>query len=210
MDILNLWLIRHGETDWNDERRIQGQSDNGLSARGVRQAQRLGARLADTRFDHLFCSDLARTRQTAEIAFPQRCFTFDARLREIGRGMLEGKTEAEMTLEEKSVYEAMRRDRLHVRPNGGENFEDVRVRVDLWLDAAPKRGRVLVVTHGGIIHTFLRRMLDHADARDFATENTGITELVLGKAHSFIQRVNDCAHLEGQDELRPSAAPSNG
>ena len=68
--VLELWLIRHGETDWNRERRIQGQRQNPLSALGIKQARRLGLRLEAETFDKVYSSDLKRALQTAQLAVP--------------------------------------------------------------------------------------------------------------------------------------------
>lgn len=204
MRALELWLIRHGETDWNRERRTQGQSGNALSALGVRQAQRLGARLAGTPFDHAYCSDLRRAVQTAEIAFPGRAFTLEPRLREISSGVFEGRTAAELSPEERQLREEIARDRLNLRPEGGESYRDVQQRLEAWLASLPASGRLLVVTHGGIVHTLLRRALGYAASWDFSVDNAGITELHLNGRTTLIVRVNDCAHLEGTPELRPA------
>lgn len=208
MKALELWLVRHGETDWNRERRTQGHSQNVLSALGVRQARRLAARLEAEVFSRVYCSDLRRAVQTAELLFPGRQLELDPRLREISRGVLEGKTEAELSTAERKLREEMIRDRLHFRPEGGENFRDVLARVKGWLADLPEQGRVLAVTHGGVIHTLLRVALGHAESwsSHFTIENTSVTELRFEGESSVVVRVNDHAHLEGSLDLRPTAS----
>ncbi len=67
---MDLHLIRHGQTDWNEERRVQGQSDSRLTQLGREQAIELGQRIQLVEFDKVFCSSSFRTRQTAANLFP--------------------------------------------------------------------------------------------------------------------------------------------
>ena len=81
--MLQVYLVRHGETQWNAERRIQGQSDSPLTAKGEHQAWQVGERAKTLGITHIIASDLGRTRRTAEI-IAEACgceITFDARLR---------------------------------------------------------------------------------------------------------------------------------
>ena len=96
---MDVWLVRHGETFANFERIIQGHQGGELTPKGIEQAQKIGLRLKDERFDLVCVSDLNRTRQTwAEISIKQNHrhseennnLRFDARLREKGGGVLEG------------------------------------------------------------------------------------------------------------------------
>lgn len=205
-DILELWLIRHGETDWNAERRIQGQQHNPLSELGVRQAQALGARLAGETFDTLYCSDLKRAVQTAELVFPGRAPVFDTRLREIARGELEGLLGAELVGEQRDVYAAMQRDLLNVRPPGGENYRDLTARAAPWLESLPKSGKVVAVTHGGVIYALLHHIVGVSGVQSwrFTASNTGVTRLRLSGEQMRIVSVNDTAHLEANPlEAKP-------
>ncbi len=83
-------FIRHGETQWNAERRIQGQSDSPLTAKGEQQAMQVATRAKELGITHIISSDLGRTRRTAEI-IAQACgcdIIFDSRLRELNMGVL--------------------------------------------------------------------------------------------------------------------------
>lgn len=201
--MLELWLVRHGETLWNRERRIQGQSRNPLSEKGIKQARRLGVRLLEEAFDTVYASDLPRALQTAHLALPGAEITQDTRLREVSRGVLEGKIDAELSPEEVRVREEMRRDRYGYRPERGENFADVAARVQAWLDDLPKESRVVTFTHGGVIHTTLRLVLETPGptAWDFAVNNASITRFYFHSGRVTIGGVNDHAHLAGREDL---------
>ena len=134
-----LLLVRHGETDWNAEGRLQGHTDRPLSYFGRRQAQQLAEELDGEELEAIYSSDLARARETAEIAGRKLGLpiVLDPDLREKDWGTWEGLTAAE-------------RDRVEFV---GESTEAHRDRI---LDALrriserhPGDGRVLVVTHGG-------------------------------------------------------------
>ncbi|MCO5174327.1 MAG: histidine phosphatase family protein [Trueperaceae bacterium] len=197
--MLELWLIRHGETDWNREGRVQGRSDNALNDLGRAQARALGARLAATAFDRVYASDLSRAVETARLVFPGRAPELDARLREMAGGVLEGKTVAEMSESELRVRALRGSGRVDVRPEGGESYEDVMVRVRDWLGELPGQGRVACVTHGGVIHTVLKVAFGHvAGAPGGPTiliANASVSVVRLG-AWTVVERVNDHAHLE--------------
>jgi broad specificity phosphatase PhoE len=150
-----LWLIRHGQTDWNVEGRYQGQSDVPLNATGLDQAAALAASLDGQHFDALYSSDLARAYQTAEViaAHTGLPVQTDPRLREINQGDWQGRTLDEI----KGIYNEgtqARRvtiDPVTARAPGGESVWEVSQRMAQAADDIARRypaGRVLVVGHG--------------------------------------------------------------
>ncbi|MGH2821256.1 MAG: histidine phosphatase family protein [Actinomycetota bacterium] len=137
-----LWLIRHGATEWSIARRHTGRTDIDLVDEGARQARRLGERLREERFDAVFSSPLIRARRTARLAG----FT-DA---EVDRGLLEW---------DYGDYEGLTGDDIRAgRPGwdlwtdgcpGGESPQQVFTRADAFLERADRLGgRVLVFGHG--------------------------------------------------------------
>ena len=133
-----LLLVRHGETDWNSEGRLQGHTDRPLSYFGRRQAQQLAEELDGEELEAIYSSDLARARETAEIVGRKLGLptVLDPDLREKDWGTWEGLTAAE-------------RDRVEFV---GESTEAHQERILRALRRIAKRhpgGRVLVVTHGG-------------------------------------------------------------
>lgn len=139
-----LLFVRHGETDWNVERRWQGHADQPLNETGRAQARELAASLADRPIDVIYTSDLARAHETAMIVGEQlgRSVLIDPRLREVDVGDWSGRLATDIDA-----------DGL-TRWNGGETYHQMGERVvaavvDL---AARHPGKtVLIVTHGGVI-----------------------------------------------------------
>ncbi len=124
--MLQVYLVRHGETQWNAERRIQGQSDSPLTAHGERQAGRW-ASARTLGITHIITSDLGRTRRTAEI-IAEACgcsVIADARLRELDMGVLEKRHIDSLSEEE----EGWRRQLVNGTPDGripqGESMQEL-------------------------------------------------------------------------------------
>jgi broad specificity phosphatase PhoE len=149
-----LLLARHGETDWNRERRWQGHAEIELNETGRAQARALAGELAADPPSAVYTSDLSRSRETAEIVAQAigLPFTIDPRLREVDVGEWSGLTwpEVEMRFPEG----ARRRLAGGTGWDHGEAFEAMADRVTaalLEIAAAHEGERVLVVTHGGPI-----------------------------------------------------------
>lgn len=209
---LEIWFIRHGQTDWNIERRIQGATDRELNETGRRQAQLLGERLKGLGFDAVWSSDLKRARETAEIAFPGRVISVDERLREMHAGEHEGIVIAELSAEAAAVRAALTGGDSAAAPPGGESYRDVIGRVRAWLRELPASGRVAAVVHGGVIQAAVRLVLGQEagwrNGPGLSTANTGITELRVGPAGYTLVRLNDHAHLESPGARASGAAES--
>ncbi|WP_336282957.1 2,3-diphosphoglycerate-dependent phosphoglycerate mutase GpmB [Cronobacter dublinensis] len=151
--MLQVYLVRHGETQWNAERRIQGQSDSPLTEKGEHQAMQVAQRAKALGITHIISSDLGRTRRTAEI-IAQGCgcdVILDARLRELDMGILERRHLDTLTDEE----EGWRRQLVNGTPDGripqGESMQEVSNRMHGALNAClelPEGSRPLLVSHG--------------------------------------------------------------
>ena len=134
-----LLLVRHGETDWNADGRLQGQTDRPLSEFGRRQATQLAEDLADEGLEAIYSSDLARARETAEILGARLGLpvVLDPDLREKDWGTWEGLTSVE-------------RDRVEFVGESTEAHQERILRALRRIsERHPGEGRVLVVTHGG-------------------------------------------------------------
>jgi probable phosphoglycerate mutase len=156
-----LLLIRHGETAWNAETRIQGQLDVPLSSAGFWQAGRLAERLADEPLDAIFASDFARAWMTAQPIAQQRRIDAlpDVRLRERHFGVFQGLTLDEIARQYPAEFAAWRdRDPDWAMP-GGESATAFKARVLEVLEEITARfgGRtVAVVAHGGVLDVAYR------------------------------------------------------
>ena len=143
--VLELWLVRHGESTFNAEGRYAGWSDPPLTPAGEAMAQALSPRLAGIQFDGIWRSDRIRAQETARLAGFGHALA-DVRLREINFGDLEGKTFLEMG---EAWRERLRSFADFVAP-GGESMVEVKRRAEDFL-AGLAIGRHLIFSHGGWI-----------------------------------------------------------
>jgi broad specificity phosphatase PhoE len=196
--VVDIWLIRHGETDWNLDGRIQGAVDTPLNTAGQDQARLLAARLADLAFDVVYSSDLSRAYVTAETALPGAEVVLDARLRELAAGRYEGKRPLEMPPKDASVWRSWQQDPFSSRLPDGESYRDVMTRVSEFQQCMPASGRAAVFTHGGTIRAWLYTVLGMPNGRlwRFEIANTGITRVQQTANQTTLVTVNDHAHLE--------------
>lgn len=205
-------LIRHGETVWNGEGRIQGHLDSALSATGRAQAVALGEQLADEGIDVLASSDLGRALATAAAiaATTDLEVVVDSRLRERSFGTLEGRTWPEIAQAFPDDYAHLsRRDPAH-RPPGGESAIEFRARVfecvtELAL-AAPGACLAAVV-HGGVLSMFYRhaRGLGLDAPRDYTLANASINRFALTVDGWVLESWAEVGHLRGrvEDDVGP-------
>lgn len=150
-------FLRHGQTDWNVEGRLQGQRDVPVNDKGRAQARRNGEVIANTvpdvaTFDFV-ASPLGRARETMEIArtamgLDPKAYRLDERLREITFGDWESHTLAEIREREPAQVAARERDKWGFRPPGGESYERLAHRVRPWLEELSRP--TMVVAHGGV------------------------------------------------------------
>ena len=152
-----LYFVRHGETDWNRDGRIQGQSDPPLNETGRIQAGALAGVLAPVAFDVAFSSDLQRAYETASILLRGRQVAICATegLRERNFGSWEGRSVPELWVEgllpDQSWPGA-------AAPPGGESADDLHqrvIRVVTRIAASHREATILVVSHGGVIRSAL-------------------------------------------------------
>jgi 2,3-bisphosphoglycerate-dependent phosphoglycerate mutase len=204
MDATRIVAIRHGETAWNAESRLQGQLDIPLNALGRAQAATLAGALGDEGLAVVYASDLGRAWQTAQaLATPLGLpLVADAALRERSFGMLEGLTYAEIDERWPELARRWRSREPEFAPEGGESlitFQARCVAVASRLAAAHAGQTIALVCHGGVLDC-LYRAATHLplDApRSWVLGNAGINRL-LGTAQGFtLVGWNDAAHLDG-------------
>lgn len=160
---MKLFVVRHGETDWNKFGRIQGWEDIPLNHNGILQAARLRDMLKDVRIDAVYSSDLRRALKTAEIiAAPHGVKVIPMwRLREAKRGVINGLTYKEVIEKYPEFIEAFRRDPYRTRPQDGESLEDAEQRVRQALEIIREENpgkNVLIVSHA-LINVIIQSIL---------------------------------------------------
>ena len=200
--ITHLCFVRHGETDWNTELRMQGHRDLPLNAQGLEQAEQAGRYFSGKPFVAIYCSDLLRAQQTAKpIAMALKLpVTLCTALRERNFGRCEGLIFSEVARQyEEDAHALKSRDPDYVLP-GGESLYQHQQRV---LDCVNQLARdhagqsIVVVTHGGVLDLVYRRASGMAleKPRDFRIPNTGINWIAIRDGEWSIEQWANTTHL---------------
>lgn len=154
-----IYLVRHGQTDWNLEKKTQGHTDISLNDNGREQALRVSDLLRNYKIDKIYSSDLLRASETAEII--NKCFNLniilDNRLREINYGDLEGIPRTTLSQDVWTVFNNNPLE-LHAEP-----MLDVYTRIKNFFDSLNYDEDILIVTHGGA----LRIIMYYINNREF-------------------------------------------
>ncbi len=161
-----LYFLRHGETDWNAEGRLQGRQDVPLNPLGRDQSARAGRKLKKLLLSQgenpatlsFQCSPLLRTRQTlglarAELGLPPEGGEFDDRLIEFTFGRWEGLTWPQVCALDPELAKAREADKWNFIPPGGESYADLAQRLEPWLEA--QKAPSVVVSHGGVARALM-------------------------------------------------------
>lgn len=169
---MELHLIRHGETNWNKERRVQGQSESQLTDLGIQQAKQLGQRIGHLEFDKIYCSSSLRTRQTAEHAFPESTteINYLDTLREIFLGPWEGHLYEDLAKREPESHRHFWEQPHLFQVNGAESFFELQQRaidavaeIEATHREIPSRNRkIAIVSHGALIKSYLCHVEDRS------------------------------------------------
>jgi probable phosphoglycerate mutase len=201
-----LLLVRHGVTAWNREGRFQGHLDPPLSDAGQHEARLVAVRLAaddGLRPARVISSTLARARQTADAIADVASTSVegDARLIEIGQGEWEGRTHAELEVEDAERYREWRSAAGVRQPPGGEPIEEATRRVRALLDdvIANDRWPTCLVSHGGTLRILAHELLDLRDGRSRAMDVDNASLSVVARVEGLwrLERWNDTLHLLG-------------
>lgn len=160
---MRLYLIRHGETDWNRQRRLQGHSDIPLNEAGRQEARAAGERLKKIHLDCAFTSPLKRARETAQLVLGGREIPLyeDARIREIGFGVAEGEQGRDQAMQPTGIFaEFFYTPESYVPPRGGEDVRMLCSRTWSFLEDITSRKElqeqsVLIATHGAALQSML-------------------------------------------------------
>lgn len=159
-DGITIYFIRHGETDWNAERRYQGQRDIPLNERGRAQARRNGEVLkalmpALASFEFV-SSPLGRAIETmhiirATLGLPLGAYRVDPRVMEVNYGAWEGQLAADLPVTDPDGIKTRLTDPFGFRPRDGESYAELMQRTNAWIDSVDRD--TVVVSHGGVSRT---------------------------------------------------------
>jgi probable phosphoglycerate mutase len=207
-----LYLIRHGESLYNAEGRIQGQSDVALSPLGLRQAGAIADALAEEQIDAVFASPLRRAMQTAEPIAARLGLSIraDDRLKEIHAGIFQGLLWAEIEAKFPDAARPWREQHPDFVIPGGESRRSLMVRGLAAFESIRERPfrRVVVVSHGGILAAALKAVLRiPAEVNPFSLYNASISKLAWNDKIKLLT-LNQLDHLSAAGLAREDATGS--
>jgi len=195
-------LIRHGETEWNSQQRMQGHSNSDLSSLGQAQIQALGQWMKNVPFDHIYSSDSLRAKQTAEAItqFSGHELKIDLRLREKNLGVFEGLTSEEARERHPEVFRLFKTAGSKYVIDEGESTQQLQDRaLEIVNEIRIKHPeeRVLLVTHGGLIRVVMKHSLGLSleTPTRFLIRNTGVFRLVW-EDKWLVSLMGGVSHLE--------------
>ena len=213
-----LLLVRHGETPWNLDGRLQGSTDVDLSEKGREQARLVGRRLSTKAIDLAYSSNQSRARETAEIILEGRDVEgrdvegrdVEGRdvplhaipeLRERSHGVFEGLTAKERRQRYPDLFAASLLNNLDFAPTGGETFRQTNRRMAAWAQDfrdAHLDSTVLVVGHGGTLRAAILGWLDLPDHTTFRfiMANCSLSIIDTYPDNAVLRLYNDTSHLE--------------
>jgi len=207
-EVTRILAVRHGETAWNVDRRLQGQIDISLNAVGQEQARRLAEALADEDLDAIVCSDLVRARDTAQAVSDRTglALSTDAGLRERHFGIFQGHTYDEV---ERLWPEESARWRRREPDFGAEDGETLQGFYDRCVATASRLaeahpGRtLLLVTHGGVLDCLYRAAsrVELNAPRTWELANTGVNRLLYTPQGFTLVGWGDTQHLNDDAAL---------
>ena len=201
-------LVRHGETIWNREGRIQGHLDSPLNPEGIAQAKTLAERLRVESFDALISSDLGRALHTAQYIATRtgHAVSVDARLRERHYGVFQGMTRSEAKSLYPDVYALYHDESVTYPIPGGESTQVCFMRNLECLQELATRypaNRIVVVTHGGVLDGLHRHVmrLPYVGSRAFTIVNASLNWFTYEDGKWRLDRWGEVAHLGLSESL---------
>ena len=200
-----LLLIRHGQTDWNTQGRVQGGGD--LNNTGIAQSNLLATVLQDSQASTIYTSPSKRTHQTAMIIATALSLEVNTTplLKDIDYGVWSGALLADLIKDDPDLFEQWEKDPSSVTFPEGESLLDLRTRISVFMDEITEKhssDTVVVVTNESPIISMLAVALDIPDSshRNFHADNASLTVLQFKNTHYILSTFNDTSHLDVIDE----------
>ncbi|NMA60489.1 MAG: alpha-ribazole phosphatase [Firmicutes bacterium] len=195
--MLRLYLVRHGETDWNREKRYLGHTDLPLNQNGEWEVSHLRENLREVLFERCYTSDLRRARQTATTILGGRDVQLieELALRELDFGEWEGLTYDEICQRYPQEAQKWVESGGRSSPFDGEDLGDLEVRVASWLNsllAENIKGNILVVTHGGPVRILLCLLLGISSEKhwQFNVSTAGLAVVEVHEGQGILCALN--------------------
>jgi len=197
-----LILIRHGETVWNSQQRMQGHSNSDLSEEGRAQIESLGQWMKNVSFDHIYSSDSLRARQTAEAItkYSGHTLKIDQRLREKNLGVFEGLTTEEAKERHPEIFRLFKTAGSNYVIDEGESTQQLLDRTLEFIEEIRLMHldkRVVLVTHGGVVRVLIKHTLGLSvgSPTRFLIKNTGLFRLVWNEKW-LVAQMGGVLHLK--------------
>lgn len=195
---MRLILVRHGETIWNKERRLQGHQDSPLTEEGKKQLSVIADALKEEKIDIAYCSDLGRAIDSAKAILLSHSMKAVQRreLRERSHGIVQGMTQKQADREYPELQEQRRKSKHDFHNPKGESYADAGARVRPFVEELKQKHAsqtVLVVTHGGINRIIIGQLLK-----------------LPNEEMMNIDQPHECIYFVDSAESNPAASYSNG
>lgn len=156
---MEIYLLRHGETNYNKENRIQGKLSIPLNENGIENLKKFSRCILNKKFSKIYCSSSKRCVQTSQVIFKKTEIIFDERLTERNYGEWEGMLWSDIMKLNPNIRKEWDRKGISFRPPNGESIEEIISRInDFIIDLKSlhlENDKILVITHGGPIKIFL-------------------------------------------------------
>ncbi len=196
-------FVRHGETKWNMDGRIQGQTDIKLSKKGKEQAKKIALRLKDENIGAIYTSNLIRAIDTAKEInkFHNLRIQKSPELNEINFGIFEGMTWDEAEAKYPEVVKEREKNQYKYKFPEGESYEEMWKRIHkkiLEIEKKHPKENVLIVGHGGAKRLIMTNFLfsDFNEIKKKGIQNTSITIFDIEKGKVEFHTINDHSHLD--------------
>ncbi|MDF2531894.1 MAG: Phosphoglycerate mutase [Clostridia bacterium] len=201
--MLKLYIVRHGETEFNVQKRMQGRIDSPLTQRGIEHAIALGNHLQEVKFDKIYTSPSPRAYRTAEfiVGDGNKPIEIENELREMNLADWEGKTKEELETQDPAVYDVFWNSPHLFKPTEGESFYQVQDRalaVINKLISENESGNILIVTHSVVIKTIVAYFKQYSMEKLWAPpliHDTSVTILGIESGEAKLETIGDATHI---------------
>lgn len=198
-----IYLIRHGQSQWNILSKVQGQKDASLTDLGKEQARKLGKRLIDENIDIIYSSDLSRALETAKIisSIIDKPIIESKEIREINFGLWEGLTMEEIQNKYKEEYLTWMKEPEKFILEGAETLEALKNRVMKFVEKIiieNKDKNIALVSHSASLKVIILNLLGIGNAfyKNISLKNVSLSIIECRKYNNVLTLLNDTSHLK--------------